>query len=145
MRFDINDFAVFDIHILAAQGRGGRLQPRPCATRRRAASRASSDEQRKTLARNVTMGLPGSTESLTHRGGAGASRRVWPASRPTSSAQHFVDFLSEVVPVAEKLGLRLCCHPDDPPFPLLGLPRVMSTEADYVYMTRCSRLARPME
>src|SRR6185312_10305608 len=37
----------------------------------------------------------------------------------------------EVVPVAERLGLRLCCHPDDPPFALLGLPRVMSTEADY--------------
>jgi mannonate dehydratase len=34
--------------------------------------------------------------------------------------------------VAERLGIRLCCHPDDPPFPLLGLPRVMSTEADYV-------------
>jgi mannonate dehydratase len=36
------------------------------------------------------------------------------------------------VPVAEELGLRLCCHPDDPPFPLLGLPRVMSTLGDYV-------------
>ncbi|NBC95674.1 MAG: mannonate dehydratase, partial [Deinococcus-Thermus bacterium] len=42
-----------------------------------------------------------------------------------------IDFLSEVVPEAERLGLRLCCHPDDPPWPLLGLPRVMSTEADY--------------
>jgi mannonate dehydratase len=39
-----------------------------------------------------------------------------------------------VVPVAEELGLRLCCHPDDPPFALLGLPRVMSTEADYKAM-----------
>ena len=36
-----------------------------------------------------------------------------------------------MVPTAERLGLRLCCHPDDPPFPLLGLPRIMSTEADY--------------
>jgi mannonate dehydratase len=36
-----------------------------------------------------------------------------------------------VAPVAESLGLRLCCHPDDPPFPLLGLPRVMSTLGDY--------------
>jgi len=44
---------------------------------------------------------------------------------------NLVDFLSEVVPVAEQLGLRLCCHPDDPPFALLGLPRIMSTEADY--------------
>ena len=38
------------------------------------------------------------------------------------------------MPTAERLGLRLCCHPDDPPFPLLGLPRIMSTEADYRHM-----------
>ena len=37
----------------------------------------------------------------------------------------------EVVPIAEALGLRLCCHPDDPPFPLLGLPRIVSTADDY--------------
>ena len=42
-----------------------------------------------------------------------------------------IDFLSEVAPCAEALGLRLCCHPDDPPFSLLGLPRVMSSCADY--------------
>ncbi len=44
---------------------------------------------------------------------------------------HLIDFLAEVAPTAEDLGLRLCCHPDDPPVPLLGLPRVMSTEAQY--------------
>ncbi|MGR3711771.1 MAG: mannonate dehydratase [Shimia sp.] len=44
---------------------------------------------------------------------------------------HLIDFLSEVVPVAESLGMRLCCHPDDPPFPLLGMPRVMSSVSDY--------------
>ncbi len=44
---------------------------------------------------------------------------------------NLIDFLAEVTPVAESIGMRLCCHPDDPPFPLLGLPRVMSTPADY--------------
>jgi mannonate dehydratase len=50
---------------------------------------------------------------------------------PATLRRHLVDFLSEVAPVAERIGIRLCCHPDDPPWPLLGLPRVMSTEADY--------------
>ena len=50
--------------------------------------------------------------------------------------KHLIDFLSEVVPTAETLGVRLCCHPDDPPFPLLGLPRVMSTLLDYAHVVK---------
>jgi mannonate dehydratase len=133
MRFDINDFAVFDIHILQRKGAAEDFAEdvRAEAARR---FQALSDEQRKVLARNVTMGLPGSTESLTIPE-VQAHLDEYGHISPDQLRKHFVDFLSEVVPVAEKLGVRLCCHPDDPPFPLLGLPRVMSTEADYVTMT----------
>jgi mannonate dehydratase len=133
MRFDINDFAVFDIHILQRKGAAEDFDPE---VREEAARRFGglSDEQRKVLARNVTMGLPGSTESLTIAE-VQAHLDEYGSISPDQLRKHFVDFLSEVIPVAEKLGLRMCCHPDDPPFPLLGLPRVMSTEADYVYMT----------
>ena len=133
MRFDINDFAVFDIHILQRRGAAEDFSEdvRTVAARR---FQGLSDEQRKVLARNVTMGLPGSTESLTIQE-VQAHLDEYGHISPDQLRKHFVDFLGEVVPVAEKLGLRLCCHPDDPPFPLLGLPRVMSTEADYVYMT----------
>jgi len=133
MRFDINDFAVFDIHILKRKGAAEDFAEdvRAEAARR---FQGLSDEQRKVLARNVTMGLPGSTEHLTIPE-VQAHLDEYGNISPDQLRKHFVDFLSEVVPVAEKLGLRMCCHPDDPPFPLLGLPRVMSTEADYVYMT----------
>ena len=76
------------------------------------------------------MGLPGSTEAMT-LDRVREHLAEYGAISPDQLRQHFIDFLEEVVPVAEKLGLRLCCHPDDPPFPLLGLPRIMSTAADY--------------
>jgi mannonate dehydratase len=44
--------------------------------------------------------------------------------------QRLIDFLAEGTPLTQDLGIRLCCHPDDPPFRLLGFPRIMSTEAD---------------
>ena len=82
------------------------------------------------LARNVVFGLPGAAESFTL-----ADVQAHLAEYRGISAErlrgHLVDFLSEVAPVAERLGLRLCCHPAAPPFALLGLPRIMSTEADY--------------
>lgn len=129
MRFDINDFAAFDIHILERAGAGGDYTNAITdeAARRYA---ALDDEDKKQLARNVTMGLPGSTESMTLED-VRAHLGEYGHISADQLRKHFVDFLSEVVPVAEDLGLRLCCHPDDPPFALLGLPRIMSTAADY--------------
>ncbi len=132
MRFDINDFAAFDIHILQRPGAAADFTN---AIADEAARRfeAMDDDQKKQLARNVTMGLPGSTESMTLEDVQAHLDEYGAISREQLRA-HFVDFLEEVVPVAEDLGLRLCCHPDDPPFSLLGLPRIMSTEADYKYI-----------
>ena len=129
MRFDINDFAAFDIHILE---RPGAPADYTNAIADEAARRFAEmdDDTRKQLARNVTMGLPGSTESLS-LDDVRAHLDEYGAITPEQLRAHFIAFLEEVVPVAEDLGLRLCCHPDDPPFALLGLPRIMSTEADY--------------
>lgn len=132
MRFDINDFAAFDIHILERPGAGADYTNAIAdeAGRRFA---AMDEAGKKALARNVTMGLPGSTESMSL-----TDVRQHLGEYDHISAErlraNFVDFLEAVVPTAEDLGLRLCCHPDDPPFALLGLPRVMSTEADYRIM-----------
>ncbi|MDB5527583.1 MAG: uxuA [Devosia sp.] len=132
MRFDINDFAAFDIHILDRPGAGADYTN---AIADEAARRfgALDEAGKKALARNVTMGLPGSTESMSLD-----DVRQHLSEYDRISAErlraNFVDFLEAVVPTAEDLGVRLCCHPDDPPFALLGLPRVMSTEADYKSM-----------
>jgi mannonate dehydratase len=132
MRFDINDFAAFDIHILQ---RPGAPTDYTNAIADEAARRADamSEDDKKQLARNVTMGLPGSTESMSLEDVQSHLSEYGAISRDQLRT-HFIQFLEEVVPTAEELGLRLCCHPDDPPFALLGLPRVMSTEADYTYI-----------
>ena len=129
MRFDLIDFAVFDIHILGREhaSRDYGDEVTDGALRRH---RELDETARRDLTSNIGAGLPGATESysldeirthLRNYAGidAGALRR------------RLIDFLSEVIPAAERFGMRLCCHPDDPPWPLLGLPRVMSTERDY--------------
>ena len=132
MRFDINDFAAFDIYVLE---RPGAPADYTNAIADEAAQRFAgmNEDDKKQLARNITMGLPGSTESMTLDDVRAHLAEYGAISREQLRA-NFVDFLEQVVPTAEELGVRLCCHPDDPPFALLGLPRVMSTEADYKYM-----------
>src|SRR5690606_4638190 len=92
---------------------------------------AEMDATRKNeLARNIAFGLPGAAEHLT-MDDLRAHLEEYGATSPEQLRNHFIAFLEEVVPTAEEVGIRLCCHPDDPPFQLLGLPRIMSTEADY--------------
>jgi mannonate dehydratase len=129
MRFDLADFAAFDIHILKRKGAASDF---PEAIVDEAKKRfAGMDEARqRKLAANVTAGLPGSQESWSLES-LSAHLEDYAGVSPERLRANLVDFLAEVVPTVERLGLRLCCHPDDPPFSLLGLPRVMSTLADY--------------
>ncbi|MEM9575691.1 MAG: mannonate dehydratase [Pseudomonadota bacterium] len=129
MRFDLVDFAAFDLFILerpeAAIEFDGEL-------REKAAARAMqmSDADKAALTKNVVFGLPGAAEEYS----LSDVRHHIAAYKGVDEdrlRRNLIDFLSEVIPTAQKLGLRLCCHPDDPPVPLLGLPRIMSTEAHY--------------
>ncbi|WP_108460900.1 mannonate dehydratase [Devosia naphthalenivorans] len=129
MRFDINDFAAFDIHILAR--RGAREDYTDTIVAEAEVRFAGLDDaERAALTRSVTMGLPGSTDTMSLDEMRGHLDQYGDISAEQLRA-HFIDFLEQVVPHAEELGLRLCCHPDDPPFALLGLPRIMSTAADF--------------
>lgn len=129
MRFDHADFAAFDIHILQ---RKGAAEDFPAEIAEEAARRHAgmSEEQKKALAINVAFGLPGAAEHMT-LDDVRAHLAEYGAIDADQLRRHFIAFLEEVIPVAEQEGIRMCCHPDDPPYPLLGLPRIMSTEADY--------------
>ncbi|NIY70818.1 mannonate dehydratase [Marivivens donghaensis] len=129
MRFDLTDFAAFDIHILK---RAGAAEEFPDAIVEAAARRFAemTDQQRDKIAGNVVFGLPGAAEKFTLENVREHLAEYNNISEDRLRS-HLIDFLSEVTPLAEELGVRICCHPDDPPFPLLGLPRIMSTQAHY--------------
>lgn len=129
MRFDLIDFAAFDIHILQ---RAGAAESFPADVVAAADERfAQMDDARKRqLTGNVVFGLPGAAESFT-LDDVKAHLSEYDGISEAQLQSHLIDFLSEVTPLAQDLGMRLCCHPDDPPFPLLGLPRIASNEAHY--------------
>lgn len=129
MRFDLVDFIVFDIHLLR---RAGAREDYTESLQDAAVERFSGmpDSRRKALIENVVCGLPGAAESFTLDDVADHLQRYSAIGEERLRA-NLIDFLSQVTPLAEELGVRICCHPDDPPFPLLGLPRIMSTEAHY--------------
>ncbi len=129
MRFDAAAFAAFDIHVLGRPG-AVRDTPEPLRDAAARAHAAMTDADRTRLAENLVFGLPGGQPGMSLddlRAHLAAYEGVPDARLRT----HLADFLAEVVPTAERLGLSLCCHPDDPPWPLLGLPRIVSTLADY--------------
>lgn len=129
MRYDAVDFAIFDIFLLQRPGADREFAEEIVEAAGKRV--ATMDEARKTsIAAAVMAGLPGAADSLS-LDKVRQHLAEYGAISPNRLRANLIDFLSEVTPVASRLGVRLCCHPDDPPFPLMGLPRIMSTEDDY--------------
>lgn len=95
-----------------------------------------TDEEEETLFRNALLGLPGSEEQFTEEQILTALR-TYDGIDAAKLKQHLFYFLQQVVPVAEECGLKMAIHPDDPPYPVLGLPRVVSTEKDVEEIIDC--------
>jgi mannonate dehydratase len=129
MRFDLIDFAAFDIGILARDGAAASYEA-DIAAEATARLAAMDDARRAALSASINCGLPGDAGEASLDTLKSQLDR-YAGIDPDRLRENFVAFLEAVVPTAERLGMRLCCHPDDPPFPLLGLPRIMSTETDY--------------
>jgi len=130
MRFDQEKYAVFELCILQRPG-AERDYTEEEQARAKALHAGMSDTQIAQLTTNIAAALPGSTtEPLT----IAAFRDKLEQYRGIDAGklrQHLIEFLTAVTPAAEALGVTLTLHPDDPPRPLFGLPRVASTEADF--------------
>ncbi|MGB9431723.1 MAG: mannonate dehydratase [Candidatus Acidiferrum sp.] len=128
LRFDTVDFAAYDLYLLERPGAELDYPPERIAAAR-TRFEAMSRIEREELELAVIAGLPGA-ESSYDRKLFRKSRAEWEGVTSLDLRSALGAFLQEVVPVAEELGLRLAIHPDDPPWPLFGLPRVVSTVAD---------------
>ncbi|MFZ1262575.1 MAG: mannonate dehydratase [Chitinophagaceae bacterium] len=92
---------------------------------------AMTPEETGSLYRNTLLGLPGSEERFTEKQIV-AALKDYEDIDAAKLKQHLFYFLQQIVPVAEACGLKMAIHPDDPPYPVLGLPRILSTEEDVV-------------
>ena len=132
LRFDEVDFAVYDICILKRPNAEADFEDY-VVTQARAKFAEMTAEECEALEGNIIAGLPGAAETLDR---AVLLERIamFDGLTPDDVRQNLKEFLQAVVPVAEEYGVKLGVHPDDPPFPLFGLPRVVSTADDLQFL-----------
>lgn len=128
LRFVAADFAAFDLHMLKRKGAEKEYTPQQIEAARQAFNDMDK-AKRDALSKNILMGLPGSEDDYS----LADFRKALNAYKDIDATQlkkNLFYFLEQIIPVAEEAGIRMAIHPDDPPFSLLGLPRIVSTESD---------------
>ena len=126
--FNRLDFVAFDLFMLQRPGAENDYAPEEIA-----AARAKMDTMdaatRERIFRNCLLGLPGSDDAFTPQQVL-TELKKYEGIDAGKLKEHLFFFLQQVIPVAEECGMVMAIHPDDPPYPVLGLPRIMSTEQD---------------
>lgn len=132
LAFDMIEFIVFDVFILKRPNAKNDYSEEMIEEAKEKFE-SMSDEQRYVLQKNIISGLPGAQEGYSLEE---FSTKLSEYARIDTEQyrENLVYFLKEIIPVAEEAGVRMAIHPDDPPIPLFGLPRIVSTEEDISYL-----------
>lgn len=128
LRFEASAFAAFELFLLKRPGAEQDYTAEQKADAENYFKNATPEEQKK-LIKNIIAGLPGAEEGYTLE----EFNQILTTYKNIGAKElkaNLFSFLSAIIPSAEKAGVLMCIHPDDPPFPILGLPRVVSTEED---------------
>jgi mannonate dehydratase len=128
LRFVWEDFALFDLYILKRPYAQNDYDEEVQTSAQKKFESMTEDEILG-LRNTVLLGLPGSEEAFELESFQGLLNN-YANIDDAELRQNLYYFIQQIAPIAEELGMKLCIHPDDPPFPLMGLSRVVSTEND---------------
>ena len=130
LRFEAAAFAAFELFLLKRPGATKAYSEAEIIAAKKYLENSSLEQQQK-LIKNIIAGLPGAEEGYT----LGEFNEILATYKNIGAKElkaNLFSFVAEIIPAAEKAGILLCIHPDDPPYPILGLPRVLSTEQDVI-------------
>lgn len=130
LRFEAAAFAAFELFLLKRPGTTEAYSEAEIIAAKKYLENSSLEQQQK-LIKNIIAGLPGAEEGYTLE----EFNEILATYKNIGAKElkaNLFSFVAEIIPAAEKAGILLCIHPDDPPYPILGLPRVLSTEQDVI-------------